>query len=375
MEIIQAPNKFVSNDDTDKLFVYLGGSIKAELIDYIKDKITGYEVKPNKVVIFNSIYDLSNKSEEEKKEYFTWENDQSKKSDIFIILFDDSEKEKNFYQLGKNVLYFSEIYKNNLDQHFLVAYTDQFKNEFYLKTQLNLTVQNLISPSKINDTPSFGDLILKKIESFYKATDLYIDHNVIHTEQEHYWSTNLGPNITKLFCQAPWPQSKFMIGILGTYGIGKTAIYNWFKQGRYIKWYEHMMGGASAQYEVEINNKKFIVTFEDTASQERFGAEMIVNRYLKNKNCVILVFDITNRNSFNDIKNKVYPEIKNSEYKIDFLILIGSKLDLKNERNILYEEADMFAEENDMKYFEVSAKSGENMERVCNYVYYRLSKY
>ena len=84
MEIIQAPNKFISKDDTDKLFIYLGGTIKAELIDYIKDKITGYEVKPNKVVIFNSKCDLSNKSNDEKKEYFTWENDQAKKSDISL---------------------------------------------------------------------------------------------------------------------------------------------------------------------------------------------------------------------------------------------------------------------------------------------------
>ena len=373
IEVIQPLDKFVPQD-TDRLLIFLGGSIKKELIDYINNKIKGYEVKPDKIVLFNSIYTI--KAEEEQKDYYIWENENIKKSDIFVILFDNSENEKNFYQLGKYLYFFNDIYKNKLNEHFLVAYTDQFKNEFYLETQIDLAAKNLITPLKVNNMESYGDLILKKIEDLYKATNHYIDHKVVHTEQEHYWSINLGPKITKLFCQTPWPQSKFLIGILGKYGIGKSAIYNWFFQGRYIKHYEHYMGGNSSQYEVEINNKKFIVNFEDTGSQEKFcGYDMLVKRYLKNKNCVILVFDITNKESFDEIKNEIYPKIKNSGNNNDFLILIGSKLDLKNERIIKYEEADMLAEENNMKYFEVSSKSGENMERVCAYVYYKFSKY
>ena len=48
---------------------------------------------------------------------------------------------------------------------------------------------------------------------------------------------------------------------------------------------------------------------------------------------------------------------------------------MKFERTVTYEEGDIFADENNMKYFEVSAKSGENMERLCNYIYDKFSKH
>ena len=61
------------------------------------------------------------------------------------------------------------------------------------------------------------------------------------------------------------------------------------------------MGGNSAIYQVEINNKNFIVSFEDTGTQEKFGSNALT-RYPKNKNCIIFVFDITDRKSLDEIK-------------------------------------------------------------------------
>ena len=372
MEIIQAPNNFNSNDGKDRIFIYLAGILKSELIDYINNNITNYSIKHiEKMVIFNPSYDLENKSEEEKKDFFKWEEENIKRSDIFAILLDNEEK--YFYQLGKYLSFFYDIYKNNINQHFIIGYIEKFKNILYLKSQVDLTVKNLVTPIEIKDLTAYGNLILKKLEKLYQITDHYIEHNVIHNEQEHYWSANLGPKITKIFCRAPWPKINFTIGITGLFGIGKTCIYHWFGQGRFIKTYENYIGGVTYEYEVEINNKKFFVNFEDTGSQEKFG--ICDCKRLKKKTCVIFVFDITNRNSFDEIKNSIYPSIKNSENDNLFNVLIGSKLDLKYERNITYEEADAFSEENNMKYFEVSAKSGENMERLCNYIYNKFSKY
>jgi len=371
MEIIQAPNNFSSTDFKDRIFIYLAGKSNPELIDYIRNNIANYSIKfIEKMVIFNPSYDLENKSEEEKKSYFKWEEDNIKRSDIFVILLDNNEK--YFYQLGKYLSFFYDIYKNNINEHFIIGYTGEFKNVLYLKSQVDLTVKGLVTPIEIKDMPSYGNEILKKLEKLYKITEHFIDHKVIDIEQEHYWSTNLGPKITKIFCQAPWPEVNFTIGITGLFGIGKSSIYHWFSQGRFLKTFESYIGGIAYRYEVEINNKKFKLDFEDTGSQERFGNYQY--KRLKMKSCVIFVFDITNRASFDEIKNNIYPAVKFQNKNL-FNVLIGSKLDLKYERNITYEEADTFSEENNMKYFEVSAKSGENMERLCNYIYNKFSKY
>ena len=368
-------NKFNSKDNLDRIFIYLAGSVTSELIDYIRNNISNHPIKHiNKIVLFNpTINNLENKSEEEKKEYYQWENEYIRKSDIFAILFDKNEDNQCFYQLGLYLSFFYEIYKTKINQHFILAYAKESKNEFFLKNQVNLSVKNLIEPILVNDIPSFGDLVLKKLDELYQITDTFIEHNVIHTEEEHYWSINLGPNIKKLFCQQPWPNIEFSIGITGIYGIGKTRIYSWISQGRFCKIFDYYIGGNSSIYQVEINGKKFIVGFEDTGGQERFRND-IMYKNLKKKSCVLFVFDITNRKSFDEIKNEIYPKILGEGNNNYFNILIGSKLDLKYERNITYEEGEVFAEENNMKYFEVSTKSGENMERLCNYIYNKFSK-
>ena len=76
MEIIQAPNQYHQNDNKDRIFIYLAGSVKQELIEYIKNNISNYSLKYiNKIVFFDSTFNLENKSEEEIKAYYKWENE------------------------------------------------------------------------------------------------------------------------------------------------------------------------------------------------------------------------------------------------------------------------------------------------------------
>ena len=96
--------------------------------------------------------------------------------------------------------------------------------------------------------------------------------------------------------------------------------------------------------------------------------------YIRNKNYAILVFDITDIESFDEIKNNYYPYIQDSEILKNNCVLVGNKLDLSHERKISYDEAEFFADEKKMKYFEVSVKSGQNMQRLFNYIHHFLSK-
>ena len=74
------------------------------------------------------------------------------------------------------------------------------------------------------------------------------------------------------------------------------------------------------------------------------------------------------------LKNEYNPLKIKSDKQNNLYILVGNKLDLIYQRTVTYEEADCLADEFKMKYFEVSVKTGENMQRLCNYVYFNLSK-
>ena len=301
-----------------------------------------------------------------------------KKSDIFTIFFDKFESPndiKIFYELGRYLKFFQEIYSNDINDHFLICYQKGYKYSINLIEEIKYGTKNILKPIEINEISEYGELVLKKFENLYKKTNQFAKINIVEDENTHchYWTESFNPRIKKVFCQAPWPEAQFKIGFLGKYGIGKTALQRWFYEGWYCRVYEYTIGGGLTIYQVEFNNKNFNIYLEDTGGQERFGAD-ILKRTIKNKNYVIFFFDITDNNSFDEIKNIYYPFIQNSENLKNNCVLVGNKVDLSYERKISYEEAESFADEKKMKYFEVSPKSGKNMQRLFNYIHDYLCK-
>ena len=81
-----------------------------------------------------------------------------------------------------------------------------------------------------------------------------------------------------------------------------------------------------------------------------------IGPFLKHMDIYVLGYDITNRESFNDIKDFWLPFIKNEIIvNNQKFYLIGNKVDLEKERQVLREEAEKFAIENKFIFFEVSA--------------------
>ena len=361
MDIITAPNKFLNKDGLDRIFVYLNENINQDLIDYLANNIKNKQIKfIDKIVLFHQkkIKDLSN---EQKKELMDWEKEYIYQSDIFISFFNETESMdkydvKSFSDLREYVHYFYETYKENLSDHFLIGYKEPYNNQLLLDSETKKASNDLLSPIAIKDIKVFGDLILQKIEKLYKETDCI---------------SNI-PN--KLKTIWPDPGSDFNIGILGKFNTGKFAIWHWFFKGRYIRFFQRFGPGTDrCIYEVEIKNKKYIVNFQFPAGQEKFDVFYLFNRFILNKNCFIFTFDITDKSSFDDVKSKYYTSAKSLDIKIKyFWVLVGNKSDLRYKRNVTYEEADSFANENNMKYFEVSVKSGDNMENLFNYIHSNL---
>ena len=105
------------------------------------------------------------------------------------------------------------------------------------------------------------------------------------------------------------------------------------------------------------------MTIYDTAGQERFN--YLIKNYYKGTNGVLLVFDITNRDSFNKIDFWL-KDLKENADNIDnlFIYLIGNKIDLEDKRQVSFEEAKEYASKKNMPYIEVSAKTGQNIKKL-----------
>ena len=96
----------------------------------------------------------------------------------------------------------------------------------------------------------------------------------------------------------------------------------------------------------------------DTAGQERF--KNIISSYYRGAEGIILVYDITDLDSFNNL-NSWLMEIEKNASKNAYKILIGNKSDLENERKVKFSQGKEFAKQYGMKFFETSAKNTTNV--------------
>ncbi len=96
----------------------------------------------------------------------------------------------------------------------------------------------------------------------------------------------------------------------------------------------------------------------DTAGQERF--KNIISSYYRGAQGIILVYDITDLDSFNNL-NSWLVEIEKNASKNAYKILIGNKSDLENERKVQFSQGEEFAKQYGMKFFETSAKNSINV--------------
>ena len=92
----------------------------------------------------------------------------------------------------------------------------------------------------------------------------------------------------------------------------------------------------------------------DTAGQERF--KNITASYYKGGNGILVVYDITDRESFENL-NSWLIEIEKNANKNVYKLLIGNKCDLEEKRKVSYQEGKDFAASNGMQFIETSAKA------------------
>ena len=145
--------------------------------------------------------------------------------------------------------------------------------------------------------------------------------------------------------------------LLGDSSVGKTSILL-----QYIgnKFYESNISTTGVDYmEKIIDYNKFKIKLQiwDTSGEEKFRT--ITKNFYRNADGLLVVFDLTKKESYDHIKSWIN-EAKENNDKLK-TILIGNKLDLKDERIVAIDVAKQFAEKNNLKYIETSAKDGTNI--------------
>ena len=147
--------------------------------------------------------------------------------------------------------------------------------------------------------------------------------------------------------------------IIGDSSVGKTSLITRYINGTFKEEYLATIGLDFYSKEEIIDNKTINIKLWDTAGQERFKS--LTQNYFKNAEGVLLTYDITNNESFENLKDWMASIKKNMEGKNFFIpiIIIGNKIDMEESREINKEDAEKFAKENNYKQFETSAKTGE----------------
>ena len=151
--------------------------------------------------------------------------------------------------------------------------------------------------------------------------------------------------------------------IIGDAAVGKSNLLLRYAHGQFKPEYQLTIGVEFGAKNVVIRNKTYRIQIWDTAGQENFRS--ITRAYYKNSVCALVVYDISSRDSFNNVSTWIEDCRNNSSEKI-FMVLIGNKSDLADKRQVSTEEGRELAEKYEMKFYETSAKTGENVNDIFN---------
>ena len=153
--------------------------------------------------------------------------------------------------------------------------------------------------------------------------------------------------------------------LIGDSTVGKTCFLTRYFKNQFNETFLSTIGIDKEIKHVKVGNDSYKMTLWDTAGQERF--KCLPKKYYQNADGVLLLFDVTNEETFNNVSNwmKDVKENSNKDGKESdiALYLIGNKID-KPDRVISKETAETQAKSLGMKYFEVSCKINMNIPEV-----------
>ena len=155
--------------------------------------------------------------------------------------------------------------------------------------------------------------------------------------------------------------------IIGDATVGKTSILSRFSDGTFSTNYLATVGLENITKDEVIDDKTIRIKIWDTAGQERYKS--LAKSFYRNAEGVILVYDVTNLETYENLKFWLESIKNNMESDMSEIpiIIIGNKIDC-DEREVKREEAEKFWKDQGYPYFETSAKTGENIDMTIKYL-------
>ncbi len=155
----------------------------------------------------------------------------------------------------------------------------------------------------------------------------------------------------------------FKVIVIGDPAVGKTSLLTEFATNQFEEKYLPTVGVSILKEPIELEDMNATVTlmFWDIAGQPQFY--MLHRPYFNGADGIFLVFDTTRSSTFSNVNNWYSSAVK---YGLSGVprILIGNKVDLKDERKIILPMAEHLSEKLNAPYYETSALTGENVKVV-----------
>jgi len=148
--------------------------------------------------------------------------------------------------------------------------------------------------------------------------------------------------------------------MIGDSGVGKTCLLLRYANDSFSPTFITTIGIDFKIKDIQLDGKRIKLQIWDTAGQERFRT--ITTSYFRGAQGILLVYDVTDRNSFISIRNWVAQIQMHADVNVN-KILIGNKCDCPDQRAISFEEGESLAKEYNIHFYETSAKQDLNVEK------------
>jgi Ras-related protein Rab-1A len=173
----------------------------------------------------------------------------------------------------------------------------------------------------------------------------------------------------------------YKILLIGDSGVGKTSLLIRFSENQFsestlstvrnliffliYKFKEKKFGVDFKFKDVEIEGKYIKTQIWDTAGQEKF--KTITSSFYRGAHGVIVVYDVTNQQSFNNV-TQWFQEIERFASQKVKILLVGNKSDLISERKVQQSTLEIIANDLGVSFVETSSKSGSNVDFAFNQI-------
>ncbi|VDM57596.1 unnamed protein product [Angiostrongylus costaricensis] len=158
---------------------------------------------------------------------------------------------------------------------------------------------------------------------------------------------------------------EYKIVVLGSGGVGKSALTVQFVQGIFVEKYDPTIEDSYRKV-FEVDGQQCMLEILDTAGTEQFTA--MRDLYMKNGQGFVLVYSITAQSTFNDLI-----DLRDQILRVP-MILVGNKCDLEDERVVGKDQGQNLARQFGSAYLETSAKSKINVNEVRDHICFVLRK-